>query len=135
LANRNCGGRPHGSEEEDWLEAERQLAAAAESDQPGIGRDGAPHGTGNGAVDTSLKDTFPASDPPASHLPDVPPSNAADKWHASGRASRTAPRPTLKRSATPGLVAKAAASEEASSPPVDETDYAPPTAPHDIGEG
>jgi hypothetical protein len=26
-------GRPHGSEEEDWLEAERQLAAAEDADR------------------------------------------------------------------------------------------------------
>jgi Protein of unknown function (DUF2934) len=39
-------GRPHGSEAEDWLEAERQLAAASESDQPGTERDGAPDGAG-----------------------------------------------------------------------------------------
>jgi hypothetical protein len=81
-------GRPHGSEEEDWLEAERQLAAAAEPDQPETGRDGAPDGAGNGAVDTSLQETFPASDPAASHLPDLPPSNAADKWRASGKEPR-----------------------------------------------
>jgi len=33
-------------------------------------------------VDDTLADTFPASDPPASHLPDVPPSNAEAKWEA-----------------------------------------------------
>ena len=34
------------------------------------------------SVDQTSKDSFPASDPPASHLPDVPPANAADKWRA-----------------------------------------------------
>jgi Protein of unknown function (DUF2934) len=68
-------GRPHGSEEEDWLEAERQLAAAENA--PGDG------GIREEAIDTSLKETFPASDPAASHLPDSPPANAEDKWRAS----------------------------------------------------
>ena len=99
-------GRPHGSEEEDWLEAERQLAAAEEGDGHGGGREG--------AVDRSLKETFPASDPAASHLPDLPPSNAEDKWKAAR---------------------KAKASTGVGNPPVDETDNGPKTAPHDIGEG
>jgi hypothetical protein len=60
----NARGRPHGSEEEDWLEAERQL-------------------TSEDAIDASLKETFPASDPAASHQADVVPSNAADKWKAA----------------------------------------------------
>ncbi len=89
-------GRPHGSEEEDWLEAERQLARAGEADPKR-----------EGGIDSSLEETFPASDPPASHIPDIPPSNAADKWAAS----------------------------RARHPPVDESDDAPATAPGDIGEG
>ena len=36
------------------------------------------------AVDESLEDTFPASDPPASRLPDEPPVNAEAKWAAAG---------------------------------------------------
>lgn len=76
----NVRGRPHGSDEEDWLEAERRLAAAEEWDRDGGGREG--------AVDASLKETFPASDPPASHIPDLPPSNAGDKWKAAGKRPR-----------------------------------------------
>ncbi len=34
------------------------------------------------AIDASVSDTFPASDPPASRLPDEPPSNAGAKWDA-----------------------------------------------------
>jgi uncharacterized membrane protein len=34
------------------------------------------------AIDESLEETFPASDPPASRLPDDPPINAAAKWRA-----------------------------------------------------
>jgi hypothetical protein len=71
----NERGRPHGSEEEDWLEAERQLAAREESERDAGRRDS--------DVDTALEATFPASDPAASHLPDSPPANAAEKWDAA----------------------------------------------------
>ena len=69
-------GRPQGSAESDWLDAERQLSAQQRS----ITR------TADAVVETALLDTFPASDPPASHLPDTPPSNASEKWEAAGRA-------------------------------------------------
>lgn len=35
------------------------------------------------AVDSSLEETFPASDAPASRLPDDPPVNAEAKWQAT----------------------------------------------------
>lgn len=35
------------------------------------------------AVDESSEQSFPASDPPASHLPDEPPVNAEAKWRAA----------------------------------------------------
>ena len=35
------------------------------------------------AIDTSVEESFPASDPPSSRLPDEPPSNAAAKWAAA----------------------------------------------------
>lgn len=63
-------GQPHGSAELDWLEAERQIKAGSKADS-------------ESKTDDSLKETFPASDPPASSLPDVPPSNADDKWDAA----------------------------------------------------
>jgi hypothetical protein len=69
-------GCPEGSAEQDWLDAEKQLlfgTAAAD------------------AVDKSLQATFPASDPPASHLKDEPPANAAAKWDAA-RAAKSMPR-------------------------------------------
>jgi hypothetical protein len=65
-------GCPDGTAEQDWLEAEKQLR----SPRP-------VRGQSSEAVDDSLKSTFPASDPPASHLPDVPPANAAAKWKAA----------------------------------------------------
>jgi hypothetical protein len=40
------------------------------------------------AVDESVKESFPASDPPASHLPDEPPANADAKWEAARKAER-----------------------------------------------
>jgi len=72
-------GCPDGTAEQDWFEAEKQLRAP----RPARPRS-------SEAVDDSLKSTFPASDPPASHLPDVPPANAAAKWKAA-EASRAEP--------------------------------------------
>jgi hypothetical protein len=40
------------------------------------------------AVDESVIESFPASDPPASRLPDEPPSNADAKWAAAREAER-----------------------------------------------
>ena len=39
-------------------------------------------------MDETLEGTFPASDPPASHFPDEPPSNAEDKWAAARAAEK-----------------------------------------------
>ena len=46
------------------------------------------HSSSSEAVDQSVEDSFPASDPPASRLPDEPPSNAEAKW-AAARAAGT----------------------------------------------
>ena len=59
-------GRPEGSAEEDWYAAERQLGRSQSR-----------------AVDESVKESFPASDSPASGLPDEPPVNAEEKWAAA----------------------------------------------------
>jgi len=65
-------GRPDGSAEQDWLAAEKQLGKdTSAADQK--------------ALDDTLSDSFPASDPPANHLPDVPPVNARSKVRARGR--------------------------------------------------
>jgi hypothetical protein len=40
------------------------------------------------AVDESVAESFPASDPPASRLPDEPPSNADAKWAAARAAGK-----------------------------------------------
>ena len=79
-------GCPEGTAEQDWLEAEKQLR----SPRP-------VRGQSSEAVDDSLKSTFPASDPPASHLPDVPPANAAAKWKAAETARAEPSRPEASR--------------------------------------
>jgi hypothetical protein len=40
------------------------------------------------AVDQSSEQSFPASDPPGTHLPDVPPSNVDAKWEAAKKLHR-----------------------------------------------
>ncbi len=46
------------------------------------------HASGDSRVDESLEGTFPASDPPASRIPDEPPSNADEKWRAARMAGK-----------------------------------------------
>ena len=67
-------GRPDGAGEVDWHEAERQLS----------GGGAATPRTQDEKVEESVVETFPASDPPSSHIPDNPPSNADAKWEAAG---------------------------------------------------
>jgi hypothetical protein len=93
-------GCPDGTAEQDWLEAEKQLRGPRPV-----------RGQSSEAVDDSLKSTFPASDPPASHLPDVPPANAAAKWKAAETAraesTRTEPTRTEPTRAEPSRAAAA----------------------------
>lgn len=111
-------GRPDGSSDADWFEAERQLASVDA---------GPADSTKEAEIDESLEETFPASDPPASHSPDLPPANASDKWAAASSKSRNAvAASTKKHSRSP---------RGGSSAPVDETDDSVATAPGDIGEG
>jgi Protein of unknown function (DUF2934) len=99
-------GCPDGTAEQDWLEAEKQLQAS----RPVRPRS-------SEAVDDSLKSTFPASDPPASHLPDVPPANAAAKWKAA-EASREEPARRAEPSrAEPSRAEPARAEPSGKSPP------------------
>jgi hypothetical protein len=75
-------GRRSGCSEDDWLRAENQLISA----------ELASHQPGPGGVDESVKESFPASDPPSSHLPDEPPVNADAKWAAAAEAAAEAQR-------------------------------------------
>ena len=65
-------GRPVGRPDEDWFEAERRLR----SDQ---------HDSESAAVDEAIRESFPASDPPASGLPDKPPANARKRKASPAR--------------------------------------------------
>lgn len=82
-------GKPDGSAEEDWLEAERQLSAR-----------GSKPASSAPDLDSALQDSFPASDPPASHLPDEPPSNADAQWK-SARGRQRAAGPSAERREAP----------------------------------
>ena len=48
-------GRPEGRAEEDWFEAERRLRSAQ-------------HQAESAAVDEAARESFPASDPPSTHV-------------------------------------------------------------------
>lgn len=68
-------GCPHdGSSEQDWIEAERMAAGAAQQNLSGA----------KNGDETSIE-SFPAVDPAAGHTPAAPPSNSPQKW--SGRPS------------------------------------------------
>jgi hypothetical protein len=65
-------GRPEGRPDEDWFEAERRLR----TDQ---------HDNESAAVDEAVRESFPASDPPATGLPDKPPANARKRKASAPR--------------------------------------------------
>lgn len=95
-------GCPDGSAEKDWLAAERQLSSASAASSTPSSNASPPTASSATAaaskeVDDTLKGTFPASDPPSSHLPDRPPSNAEAKWEAA----RLPRKPSNRRTAKP----------------------------------
>jgi hypothetical protein len=64
-----------------WSRMRRGSARSA-SALPGS----AQHARKSQAIDESVEESFPASDPPASRIPDEPPVNAAAKWQAAAAA-------------------------------------------------
>lgn len=68
-------GRPEGRPDDDWFEAERRL----NTDR---------HEVESEAVDEASLESFPASDPPSTHLPDKPPVNAKKRKAAPPRRLR-----------------------------------------------
>jgi len=75
-------GKPEGEAEQHWFEAERLLGAQPRTDSQ--------------RVDESVRESFPASDAPASGLPDKRPANADSKWAAADAAKQ--PRKSRVRS-------------------------------------
>jgi hypothetical protein len=67
-------GCPEGSEELDWLEAERQLAAARSS--PSTASEASPESKGDSSPETAI----PTSDPASGHSPGSTPTIAGEKW-------------------------------------------------------
>ena len=75
-------GHPVGGPEKYRLEAARLLSVGQQTRK-------------NQTADEAGKESFPASDPPASGLPDKPPVNADEKWDAAAKPS--APRKRRRR--------------------------------------
>jgi hypothetical protein len=84
-------GCPHGSPEIDWHDAQRQLSTTGAAKPAAV----------EAKIDESEMGSFPASDPPASHGADEPPSNADAKWKAAG-IDRRSPNPGRIRSKSRG---------------------------------
>lgn len=67
-----------------WDQWKCLLAGGRESRE---GLPGSPaHQRKSHTIDQAIDESFPASDPPGSQLPDEPPANAAAKWAAAARA-------------------------------------------------
>ena len=67
-------GRPLGDAVQDWLTAELEFKESQAADT---------RSAHLSDTDKSSDLSFPASDPPASHLPDIVPVNAEAKWTAA----------------------------------------------------
>ena len=85
-----AGGRRNDSHESDWLRAEAMIRQAQQSQsaaQQGQGPQQSHTGTRAATrIDESVRESFPASDSPSTHTPDVRPVNADAKW-ATARAA------------------------------------------------
>ncbi len=115
-------GCPEGSAEQDWLNAEKQLRSVS------LAAEARAVATASDAIDSSLQETFPASDPPASHLPDEPPANAGAKWKAAGEGRKpSAVRPRRSKSAQDKLSLQDKRSLQDKSSSQDEPSAEPPS--------
>ena len=65
-------GRPEGRADEDWFEAERRLRSGQYEAE-------------SAAVDEAARESFPASDPPSTHVPDKPPVNVKKRRPSAPR--------------------------------------------------
>ena len=90
-------GRPQGRPEEDWYAAERRLSDPAARSK---------------LVDEAVKESFPASDPPATGLPDEPPANAEEKWAARSATRSRKPRAKGETKSSGGNGRRYAASDD-----------------------
>jgi hypothetical protein len=83
-----AGGRRNDSHESDWLRAERMVREAQQSQSAAQQS----HSGTRAAVrvDESVRESFPASDAPSTHTPDIRPANADAKWAAARAAAEKA---------------------------------------------
>jgi hypothetical protein len=92
-----------GDAQSDWTRAEEMLLndATLRSGREQQDAPAPPDKHTQQQTDQTVKESFPASDPPATHFPDVPPVNADAKWAAAKAAERGAVPPTLPGRNTP----------------------------------
>lgn len=95
-----------GDAESDWIRAEEMLIndATLRSGREETKNQAPPDKRAQQQTDQTVKESFPASDPPATHFPDHPPINADAKWAAAKAAEQGNVPPTLpgRNTAVPG---------------------------------
>jgi hypothetical protein len=138
-------GQPHGSHDQDWLEAERRLGAAGESQGHGAGVDPQREKPRENSIEMPAQEPVPAvravSRPAAAasvskssstgagrKARGSAASGAAGAAGSAARSGRAARKPSVDET-------RKAPVDQIRNPPIDETDDAPRSAPHDIGEG
>jgi hypothetical protein len=120
-------GCPEGTEELDWMEAERQLAASERGPASPATSDPAPSYVLGSAPDGAGGTMQPDAGAAARTSP-------SDRRPRPGVRGRSGGRPTAATSA-PENRAQSSRPKKTAEPPVDETDDGPGSAPDDTGEG